>query len=109
MPALSNAFRPTTAPLPRPGLLLGAVGILVFSFTLPMTRIALRGFDPLVVCFARASIAAVAAAIFLRLSGAEVPGRRQVRRLLIVIAGVVIGFPLFTSLALRGSGAATGP
>jgi len=97
-----------TAPLPRSGLLFGAVGILVFSLTLPMTRIALRGFDPLVVCFARASLAAVAAAIFLRLSGAAVPSRDQARRLLIVMAGVVIGFPLFTSLALLDSGAAHG-
>ncbi|MET0417745.1 MAG: DMT family transporter [Actinoplanes sp.] len=87
---------------------LGAVGVLAFSLSLPATRVAVQELDPWFVAFGRAVGAALLAAAYLRLTGAPRPTRRQCARLLIVAAGVVAGFPLFTSLALTSQTSAHG-
>ena len=92
----------------RIGLLLGCLGILAFSFSFPATKLALEGFDPWVVAFGRAAVAGLLAAAYLAAVGAPRPTRAQARRLAIVAAGVIVGFPLFTSLALVTSDAAHG-
>src|SRR3954469_11807551 len=89
-----------------PGVVLGALGILGFSFSFPATRLAVADLDPWLVAFGRATGAAVLAAVYLTATRAPRPTRAQVRSLAIVAAGVVVGFPLFTSLALEGEGAA---
>ena len=45
---MSTAETGVTAPgsAVRRGLLLALAGVVMFSFTLPLTKIALRGFDP---------------------------------------------------------------
>ena len=90
------------------GAILGAVGVLGFSFSLPATRLALRDLDPWVVAFGRAAVAAGLALLVLRATRAPLPTRTQWRRLAIVALGVVIGFPLLTSLALHHRTAAHG-
>ena len=60
----------------------------------------LRDLDPWVVAFGRALVAAVLAGGLLRATRAPWPSRAQWRSLAIVAAGVVVGFPLLTSLAL---------
>ncbi len=90
------------------GVLLGSLGVLAFSFTLPSTRLAVAGLDPWLVAFGRATVATALAAIYLAAVRAPRPSGEQVRRLVIVAGGVVVGFPLFTSLALETSGAARG-
>ncbi|HEX7299824.1 MAG TPA: EamA family transporter, partial [Solirubrobacteraceae bacterium] len=90
------------------GLALGALGILGFSFSLPATRLAVADFDPWVVAFGRATVAAALSALYLAATHARWPTRAQVRSLLIVAAGVVVGFPLLTSLALEVETAAHG-
>jgi len=92
----------------RIGLLLGCLGILAFSFSFPATKLALEGFDPWVVAFGRAAVAGLLAAAYLAAVRAPRPTRAQVRRLAVVAAGVIVGFPLFTSLALVTSDAAHG-
>jgi drug/metabolite transporter (DMT)-like permease len=82
------------------GVTLGALGVLGFSFSLPATRLAVAGLDPWFVAFGRALVAAVLATGYLALSRAPFPSVTQLRRLVVVAAGIVIGFPLFTSLAL---------
>jgi drug/metabolite transporter (DMT)-like permease len=82
------------------GLALGALGVLAFSLSLPTTRIAVRELDPWFVAFGRAVGAAVLAWAYLRFTGAPRPTRDQWRRLSLVALGVVVGFPMFTSLAL---------
>jgi drug/metabolite transporter (DMT)-like permease len=84
-----------------PGLLLGLTGVIAFSFSLPATRLALRDLDPWVVAFGRAAVAAALSALVLAITRAPWPSRAQVRSLTIVAAGVVIGFPLLSSLALH--------
>ncbi|BAM92897.1 inner membrane transport protein [Bradyrhizobium oligotrophicum S58] len=79
----------------------GALGMTIFSGSLPATRAALEGFAPLFLTGARATLAAVLAALCLTLFRQPLPGRRDLPSLGIVSLGVVIGFPLLTALALR--------
>jgi drug/metabolite transporter (DMT)-like permease len=87
---------------------LGALGVLAFSMSLPATRVAVHELDPWFVAFGRAVGAALLAGAYLRLTRANRPTREQWLRLSIVAAGVVVGFPLFTSLALTTQTSAHG-
>ncbi|NAZ88170.1 EamA family transporter, partial [Kineococcus sp. T90] len=101
--------RPGRAAAPAPaGPLLGLAGVVVFSFTLPLTRTAVRTLDPLLVGAGRALLAGLLAALVLALTRAPRPARRLLPRLLLVVAGVVAGFPLLTSAAMRDLPAAHG-
>ncbi|MGZ3148245.1 DMT family transporter [Lentzea chajnantorensis] len=91
-----------------PGVTLGALAVLGFSYSLPATRLAVQGLDPWFVAFGRAAGAALLAIGYLALSRAPLPSRAQVRRLAVVAAGIVVGFPLFTSLALTTQTSAHG-
>jgi drug/metabolite transporter (DMT)-like permease len=84
-----------------PGVLLGALGVLAFSFSLPATRLAVADLDPWLVAFGRAVVAGVLSAALLGATRAPRPTRPQWRALGLVAVGVVVGFPLFTSLALH--------
>jgi drug/metabolite transporter (DMT)-like permease len=90
------------------GLALGALGVLAFSFSFPATKLAVGGLNPWFVAFGRASVAALLAAATLAATRAPLVGREHLGRLAIVAAGVVVGFPLFSSLALTTSGSAHG-
>jgi drug/metabolite transporter (DMT)-like permease len=82
--------------------------VLAFSMSLPATRVAVHDLDPWFVAFGRAVGAALLAAGYLRLAGATRPTGDQWRRLAVVALGVVVGFPLFTSLALTTQTSAHG-
>lgn len=84
----------------RTGLLWGLLGVLAFSFTVPFTRVAVNGLDPLFIGCGRAVVAALLAALALALTRQPLPRGRQWLRLVIIAAGVVAGFPLLTSYAL---------
>jgi drug/metabolite transporter (DMT)-like permease len=90
------------------GSALGGLGVLAFSMSLPATQVAVAGLDPWLVAFGRAVGAALLACAYLRIVQAPRPDREQWRRLAIVATGVVVGFPLFTSLALTTQTAAHG-
>lgn len=83
------------------GWLNGLIGVVIFSGSLPATRLAVAQFDPLFLTFARASIAGVLALCLLLLLRQPRPARSQLMPLVIVAAGVVLGFPLLTALALK--------
>ncbi|MBU2665082.1 DMT family transporter [Actinoplanes bogorensis] len=89
-------------------MVLGALGVLAFSMSLPATRVAVHELDPWFVAFGRAVGAALLAAAYLRMTRAPRPTPAQWRRLSIVALGVVVGFPLFTSLALTTQTSAHG-
>ncbi|MEV4349942.1 DMT family transporter [Actinoplanes sp. NPDC049596] len=101
----SSATEPSTI---TAGFTLGALGVLAFSLSLPMTRVAVQQLDPWFVAFGRAVGAAGLAWVYLRVTRAPSPTREQWRRLAIVALGVVVGFPLFTSLALTTQTSAHG-
>jgi drug/metabolite transporter (DMT)-like permease len=82
--------------------------VLAFSMTLPATRVAVQQLDPWFVAFGRAVGAALLAWGYLRITGAPPPTRDQWRRLAVVALGAIVGFPLFTSLALATQTSAHG-
>lgn len=79
----------------------GLLGILIFSGSLPATRVAVGGFSPLFLTSARAVIAAGLGAVLLALLRQARPDRRDLIGLVVVAVGVVVGFPLLTALALQ--------
>ncbi|PWC49782.1 DMT family transporter [Azospirillum sp. TSA6c] len=79
----------------------GLLGVIIFSGSLPATRVAVGGFTPLFLTAARAVIAAALAAALLALLRQTWPARRDLPSLAIVAVGVVAGFPLLTALALQ--------
>ncbi len=79
----------------------GIVGVIIFSGSLPATRAAISDFEPIFLTAARAAIAGLLAACLLFTGKEKRPGRSHLGSLLIVAGGVVIGFPLFTALALK--------
>jgi drug/metabolite transporter (DMT)-like permease len=83
------------------GMWLGAAGVAIFSLTLPFTRLAVAELNPVLVALGRAVVAAVAAALLLWHGRAPRPSAAQIRPLLITALGVVVGFPVFSSLAMR--------
>lgn len=83
------------------GMLLGAIGVAVFSLTLPFTRIAVAELHPAFVAFGRALVAGLCSLLMLWHLKAPRPTRQQLRALLITALGVVVGFPLFSSIAMQ--------
>lgn len=79
----------------------GLVGVIIFSGSLPATRVAVGGFTPLFLTSARAVIAALLAAALLLGLRQRWPARSDLGSLGIVALGVVLGFPLLTALALQ--------
>jgi drug/metabolite transporter (DMT)-like permease len=82
------------------GMWLGAIGIAIFSLTLPFTRIAVAELNPVLMALGRAVVAAACSVLLLWCTKAPRPTRSQVKSLLIIAAGVVIGFPVFSSIAM---------
>ena len=88
------------------GLWLGALGVTIFALTLPMTRLAVGTpeapqMSGVFIALGRAAVAAVLSAIFLAVTRAPAPRREDWLPLAITSAGVVFGFPLLTSVAMR--------
>ncbi len=86
----------------------GLLGVLIFSGSLPATRLALRGFDPLFLTYARAAIAGSIGIFLLGALKEKRPRREELSGVLITAAGVVVGFPLLTAIALQHITAARG-
>jgi drug/metabolite transporter (DMT)-like permease len=79
----------------------GLLGVIIFSGSLPATRVAVGGFSALFLTSARAVIAALIGVAVLFLLRQAWPERKDFVSLAIVSIGVVVGFPLLTALALQ--------
>ncbi len=79
----------------------GLLGVLIFSASLPATRVAVGGFSPLFLTSARAVIAALLGSLLLFALQQKRPLKSDLNALAIVAVGVVMGFPLLNSLALQ--------
>ncbi len=90
------------------GLLYGSLGVLAFSFTFPATRVAVGELDATFVGLGRALVAALLAALLFAYKRERPPERRYWGRIGLVAVGVVVGFPLFSALALRELSSAHG-
>ncbi|MFG2379278.1 DMT family transporter [Streptomyces sp. NPDC048504] len=97
----------TTAPAPalgvRAGTVQAALGVIAFSLTFPATAWGLEGFGAWSLVAVRSVLAAVIAGGCLLALRVRVPGRQHWGGLAVVAAGVVVGFPLLTTLALETS------
>lgn len=79
----------------------GLLGVIIFSGSLPATRVAVGGFSALFLTSARAVIAALIGVAVLGVLRQARPQRQDLASLTIVSLGVVVGFPLLTALALQ--------
>ena len=85
----------------RLGLLLGLIGVAIFGGTLPATRLAVAGFDPLALTALRTAIAGLCALTLLVALRRPFPPRRLWPQLTIVMLCVAILFPLLMALAVK--------
>jgi drug/metabolite transporter (DMT)-like permease len=83
------------------GILLGMVGVLAFSITLPATRVAVPQLGAAFVGFGRGFVAGLLALLVALVMREPVPDRRHWKGIAIVSLGVTVGFPLFSAFALR--------
>lgn len=77
------------------------VGVLVFAFTLPMTRVAVHSFDPWLIGMARASIGGLCAALILLATRSRFPTAAEWRGIALSCTGVIVGWPVFSSIAMQ--------
>ncbi|VXC36034.1 Uncharacterized transporter YdeK [Arthrobacter sp. 9V] len=90
------------------GVWWGLLGVVAFSFTVPLTRVAVEGLSPLFIGAGRAVVAAILAALALGLTRQRFPRGLQWFRLAVVASGIVAGFPLLTTFALTSTSASHG-
>jgi drug/metabolite transporter (DMT)-like permease len=83
------------------GWINGLLGVLIFSGSLPATRLAVIELDPVFLTVARAVIAGLLAALLLLAFKKKRPARSDLIPLVVVALGVVVGFPLLSALALQ--------
>lgn len=98
---MSNTPQTTARSQENTGLLLGLLGVIGFSATLPSTRLAVTYLDPMLVGLGRLLVAAVLALVLLLLLRQPLPSRSQIKSLFIAAAGVIVGFPLLSSWAMQ--------
>ncbi len=84
----------------------GLLGVVIFALTLPLTRLAvgtpaLPQLSGLFVSTGRATVAALLSIVFLWATRAPWPARTNLPALAVVMLGVVFGFPMFSSIAMR--------
>jgi drug/metabolite transporter (DMT)-like permease len=85
----------------RLGLVWAFAGVLLFSFSVPLTKEAIGGFDPFLTATGRAVIAGLLAAVVLGIRRVPVPPRRHWSPLFFTMLGAVFGWPILLALALR--------
>ncbi|WP_090823852.1 DMT family transporter [Arthrobacter sp. yr096] len=100
--------RPVVSTRTSTGIWWGLLGVVAFSFTVPLTRVAVEGMSPLFIGAGRAVVAAVLAALALALTRQRFPQGVQWFRLAVVAGGIVAGFPLLTTFALTSTSASHG-
>ncbi|MGP3990211.1 DMT family transporter [Streptomyces sp. 3N207] len=113
VPSLSGPSQPAAHPAPsapapvgrtaRTGVVFAALGVVLFSLTFPATSWTLEGFGPWSATALRAVLAGLVAGGVLMVRRVPLPARRHWGGLALAASGVVIGFPLLTTLALETS------
>ena len=82
------------------GMLIGFIGILIFSLTLPVSKIAVLSFDPYFIAFGRATLAGIVALVYLLSKKEPIPAKTDFAKFVVIALGVVFGFPIFTTVAM---------
>jgi drug/metabolite transporter (DMT)-like permease len=82
------------------GMLIGFIGILIFSLTLPVSKIAVLSFDPYFIAFGRATLAGMVALVYLLYKKEIMPSKADFTKFVVIALGVIYGFPIFTTVAM---------
>ncbi len=93
--------QPLNQNLVNKGMLLGFMGVVVFSLTLPVTRFIIPYFDPVFIGLGRSVVAAIVAAIILLAFKQSFPTKNQLKWLLLTAIGIIVGFPVLTAFAMQ--------
>ncbi len=83
------------------GLVYGLFAVAIFSMTLPATRLVVAEVHPLIAALGRCLVAAMVAGALLAVTRTPRPRREDLPGFAIVIGGVVLGYPIFTNIALQ--------
>jgi drug/metabolite transporter (DMT)-like permease len=83
------------------GLAYGLFAVAIFSMTLPATRLVVAEVHPLIAALGRGVVAALFAGALLAVTRTPRPRREDWPGFAIVIGGVVLGYPIFTNVALQ--------
>ncbi|BDY28022.1 DMT family transporter [Mycolicibacterium mageritense] len=94
-------YRSNNFSAPSVAWLLGGAGVLAFSLSLTANKVAVAGIDAVGITVWRAVFAGALAAVYLVAVRAPLPGLSSAGRLLVSGLGVIVGFPLLSSLALQ--------
>ncbi len=86
---------------PSSGWLNGFIAVVIFSGSMPATKVAVMDFNPFFLTGARGAIAGILALIALLIFKEKRPSLTQLRSLLITAFGIVLGFPLLSAFALQ--------
>jgi drug/metabolite transporter (DMT)-like permease len=101
MQAPTTAARETDGSAHREGLAWALAGVVMFSFSVPLTKVAVGGFDPYLTATGRAAIAGVVAAALLAVRRVPLPAAEHLRPLVFTMLGAVFGWPILLALALQ--------
>lgn len=82
------------------GMLIGFMGILIFSLTLPVTKIAIQSFNPYFIAFGRATLAGMVALAYLVIKHEPMLAKADFGKFIVIALGVVFGFPILTTVAM---------
>jgi drug/metabolite transporter (DMT)-like permease len=88
------------------GIAWAFLGVVLFSFSVPLTKVAVHGFEPALTAMARAAIAGGLALVPLALRRLPRPASSDLRPLLVTMLGAVFGWPILIALALQRETAA---
>ncbi|MGN6230689.1 MAG: DMT family transporter [Trinickia sp.] len=83
------------------GMLLGLLGVIIFSLTLPMTHVVVQEWNPVLNGLGRALAAAVPAAALLAWRRERLPTGAQLKGLAVTALGVIVAFPVFSAWAMK--------
>jgi drug/metabolite transporter (DMT)-like permease len=89
-------------------LLSGLAGVAIFALTLPATRLVIEDLNPFFIGLGRAVVAGLFALLILIFTRSALPTPRQFKLLMLTAAGVVIGFPVFSAIAMQSVDASHG-
>src|SRR3954462_12454585 len=85
----------------REGIAWALLGVVLFSFSVPMTKVAVEGFDPFLTATGRAVIAGALAVGLIVWRRVPRPPRDQLRPLFLTMLGAVFGWPILLAFALQ--------
>jgi drug/metabolite transporter (DMT)-like permease len=85
----------------REGVAWALLGVVLFSFSVPLTKVAVKGFDPFLTATGRAVIAGALATALLAWRRVPRPPREHLTPLFVTMLGAVFGWPILLALALE--------